>query len=514
MKKSVKKYKAFAQDHASPYLHAASYATAASTLLKPILGMNNYTICFDSRNAQWRYCCRMAVKESEWDAIGRVVLNRLEDPKFLVKVYKEEKAACYVLIGQSRKLKQTPLHAKTNLQLADLYDGLLSYWRTMNVWGDIVNLSDFGHFMLTNKIIAFLEKAVDISNSDISAGEAFGLLGTPTERSFMQQEESEQFGILAQIQKDRRASAIFSSGAESIIPQLAHIPKISLPLIAHTEKYDWLQFHYDGPVILHVDYFVDILRGELRQGVDGKSKMDEMRRHERDIPSNQRKMEKSLRLSKDEIYWCKVARTFSFLKGLRKDSVFIASRNSDQLVREIGRRLQLSPRQVRHMMPHEVREALKTGKADADLLNQRISFYVFIADEKGPRILVGKEAEKWSKMIIEEKVDSNIKELKGTPAFPGHAIGIVKLIHKADDMAKMNKGDILVSPATNPNVVPAMKKAAAIVTDEGGVTCHAAIVSRELKIPCVIGTKVATRLFKDGDRVEVDATKGIVRKVD
>jgi len=58
-----------------------------------------------------------------------------------------------------------------------------------------------------------------------------------------------------------------------------------------------------------------------------------------------------------------------------------------------------------------------------------------------------------------------------------------------------------------------MKKAKAIITDEGGVTCHAAITARELKIPCIIGTKIATKVLKDGDRVEVDAEKGLVRKV-
>lgn len=77
----------------------------------------------------------------------------------------------------------------------------------------------------------------------------------------------------------------------------------------------------------------------------------------------------------------------------------------------------------------------------------------------------------------------------------------------------MKLGDILVSIATDPDIVPAMKKAAAIVTEQGGVTSHAAIVSRELNIPCVIGTKIATRVLKDGDRVEVDANKGIVKKI-
>ena len=66
---------------------------------------------------------------------------------------------------------------------------------------------------------------------------------------------------------------------------------------------------------------------------------------------------------------------------------------------------------------------------------------------------------------------------------------------------------------TTPDFVPAMRNAAAIVTDEGGVTSHAAIVSREMNKPCIIGTKIATQVFKDGDVVEVDAEKGVVRKL-
>jgi len=77
----------------------------------------------------------------------------------------------------------------------------------------------------------------------------------------------------------------------------------------------------------------------------------------------------------------------------------------------------------------------------------------------------------------------------------------------------MNDGDILVSKMTDPEIVAAMKKAGAIITDSGGITCHAAIVSRELGIPCVISTKFATKLFEDGDRVEVDADKGIIKKL-
>ena len=75
----------------------------------------------------------------------------------------------------------------------------------------------------------------------------------------------------------------------------------------------------------------------------------------------------------------------------------------------------------------------------------------------------------------------------------------------------MKAGDIMVSVQTMPELLPAMEKAAAFVTDMGGITSHAAIVSREMKTPCIVGTRIATRVLKDGDLVEVDANKGIIK---
>lgn len=81
------------------------------------------------------------------------------------------------------------------------------------------------------------------------------------------------------------------------------------------------------------------------------------------------------------------------------------------------------------------------------------------------------------------------------------------------EIEKVEMGDIIVVGMTRPHLIVACRKAAAIITDEGGILCHAAIVSRELKIPCVIGTRVGTKVLKDNDLVEVDADKGIVKIV-
>ncbi|MBU1197322.1 phosphoenolpyruvate synthase [Candidatus Micrarchaeota archaeon] len=125
---------------------------------------------------------------------------------------------------------------------------------------------------------------------------------------------------------------------------------------------------------------------------------------------------------------------------------------------------------------------------------------------KGPKTPVGDDPFEVAEVAIE-----NAKEiLTGLRAAPGIAWGPVKIILDPKDISRVYEGDVLVTRMTTPDFVPAMKRAAAIVTDEGGSTCHAAIVSRELGIPCVVGSREATKKLKEKQIVTVDATRGIV----
>ncbi len=125
--------------------------------------------------------------------------------------------------------------------------------------------------------------------------------------------------------------------------------------------------------------------------------------------------------------------------------------------------------------------------------------------DNGPKLTTG---------IIKEKGETYaLAEINGKSAYKGKVQGTIKIVLSHRDCFKVENGDILVATMSTPDFLPAMLKAAAFVTDIGGITSHAAIISREMKKPCVIGTKIATKVFHDGDLVEVDAEKGIVRKV-
>lgn len=110
-----------------------------------------------------------------------------------------------------------------------------------------------------------------------------------------------------------------------------------------------------------------------------------------------------------------------------------------------------------------------------------------------------------------EKFDPNATTFKGQSAYKGNVTGKVRILMRKDQVGDVEEGEIIVSPMTTPEMVAGMKKAAAFVTDEGGITCHAAIIAREMQKPCIIGTKVATQVLKNGEEVEVDANNGIVR---
>lgn len=171
-----------------------------------------------------------------------------------------------------------------------------------------------------------------------------------------------------------------------------------------------------------------------------------------------------------------------------------------------------------YLRSDEIREGLENGEllVSKEEIKKRALGYVLASGENYDSFVVGKEGEGLASWV-DEGVGDEIKEteeVRGTPASPGVVRGKVRVALQASDSHLVKEGEVLVCAMTSPDYLSAMKRSVAIVTDEGGLLCHAAIVSRELSKPCVIATKIATQVLKDGDMVEVDADKGIVRKID
>lgn len=147
-------------------------------------------------------------------------------------------------------------------------------------------------------------------------------------------------------------------------------------------------------------------------------------------------------------------------------------------------------------------------------LEDRRNGFLYQQGELIPASMISSYLREHGFELVENVVIGNETLLYGQCASEGIVRGTVRIVRTSKDMVKVSAGDIVVSPMTTPDLLPAMKLSSAIVTDEGGLTCHAAVVARELGKPCIIGTKIATKVLKDGDMVEVDAEKGIVRIIE
>ncbi len=203
---------------------------------------------------------------------------------------------------------------------------------------------------------------------------------------------------------------------------------------------------------------------------------------------------------------------FIWLRTYRTDALRKAFYNFLPILEEVARRFGFRDRKIAAMMSiDELIGSLKgTLTIGEEELLRRQKAFILLKKSLGYKIISG--SKKVARILKAELTSvKRRKKIRGLSAFPGRVVGKVVKVRTVAEVAKMREGSILVSPMTTPEMVLAMQKASAIVTDEGGITSHAAIVARELGKPCVVGTKVATQVLKDGDIVEVDADKGEVR---
>ena len=189
----------------------------------------------------------------------------------------------------------------------------------------------------------------------------------------------------------------------------------------------------------------------------------------------------------------------------------------DALLRELARRLKIKDSQIKILTDKELNRLAAGKRLDWKKINLRQEYYAIGTFNHKFFLYYGKKAKQIENKYFAKpkgnKKGNKIRELKGVPAQKGVARGQAKIILSYNDFKKFKEGDILVATNTMPEYMSILRKAGAIVTEIGGVTCHAAIVARELKKPCVIGVNSATNIIKDGDLVEVDANKGIIRKL-
>ncbi len=342
--------------------------------------------------------------------------------------------------------------------------------------------------------------------------EAYNAFTFPSNNSFSQDQEEDLLKLM------NKYSPSFSSIKSYSISEIKiKLPDFYAALKEHTKKYCWVYYVYEGPAFTE-DNFLEFIKDYIKRGINPHKRLEEINAQKEKIKKMKEKYIKKIKPNEFELFILNITGKMVWAKPRRKDYQSHLYYQAEKLLKEIARRLYITLKQARNCPPDMLKQAL-IGKTeiDTEYINSAINFHIAVPSKQGIEalILIGGEAEKFYKDKVkdkEENIDTKgINKLQGVCACSGKAKGKVKIINIPEDMVKMSDGDILVSTATTPSIVPAMKKAAAILTDEGGLTCHAAIVSRELNIPCVVGLKFITRVLKDGDEVEVDADKGVVK---
>ncbi len=203
-----------------------------------------------------------------------------------------------------------------------------------------------------------------------------------------------------------------------------------------------------------------------------------------------------------------------YFRSWRVEHIEQTSYYVQNMFKEIAKRLELQDkREVVWLLPDEITRFLTTKqKASKTMIEQRKHAFVYLTQEDSEDIVLqGKEAIDFFKKINIHKHKGN--DIKGTPAYLGKVTGTVIVIHNKEDYKNIKNGEILVIHATSPDIVPYLTNIKAIITEEGGILSHAAVISREMKIPAINGTGNCTKILKTGEVVEVDAHKGIVRKL-
>jgi phosphohistidine swiveling domain-containing protein len=454
-------------------------------------------------------------KEST-DALGRWLLAKIiKDRRFyqlvIKKVYFYSRNLMNFCAGLE-KINPAKMSDRRLLKIYSDYEkklGILRIWGWVPVFLDGVFEPFFSDYVMSN-FLAFLQKA---GRTD-KVADYYSLLSSSERMSEVQIESLDRLKLLLKIGKMKNGkSALAALYGNKSANFKEKYPLATALMGKHLDEFGWLTYAYTGPV-MSFGYLFKTLRADLQNGKIS-AQIGKIKTHFRSLKKDKAKLKRGLKLPASFSYLFAVSAELMFIKDYRKGIYQKSYVAMDKIMSEFAIRLGITARAIRFLTRTEVSDALLKNKQPAYRAKAKQRVKVCCYTAANGRVIVN-EGSAAAQLIAkaekaEKKVVSRQTELKGSIAYSGLVRGRVKIILTKNDVPKLKIGDILVSSATNPDLISAMKKAAAFVTDTGGIICHAAIVARELKKPCVIGTKIATRILKDGDEVEVDANHGVVR---
>lgn len=420
--------------------------------------------------------------------VARAILENPSVVKWCREKYKRSAKRAVQLLNRDAVRKS--VRTKTGAELAEmLREGAAAYRQAIYYVEPYMSFEVGGHDVVRREIGRYLTKREIVLN-DLALGEYYSSLVNFTQMSYVQEAEISLLNISLLGENKRRAA-----------------------IKEHERNFYWQYYDYYGPVV-----DAAAIEKELRPllMLSREVILKRIRGIKRSAREKKLALEKNLArhpLSKGLVAGLAAIRELGYwYADDKKRMISQANVGIGELVKCLAEQRGIDDWLLHFATFEEIVGLLDgTGGVREGALRQRSEDGVLICrtPERYFEFLTGEEAAGVLSMIG-NLGEGKPAQLRGRVANGGRYVGPARVVIDASQIAKVKKGDVLVAPMTTVNFVPAMKKAGAIITDIGGITSHAAIVSRELSIPCVVGTKVATQVLKDEDEIEVDADKGVV----
>jgi phosphohistidine swiveling domain-containing protein len=433
--------------------------------------------------------------------VGEYLLKKLSDSNELQEKFAQHEKAHAEASEFCDRIKKTPLPQITDNELCELYkqtqETLMKYF-ALSFDIDAIDI------VLEERMKKECEKLWQGKEFN----EKYSLLTTPLSTSNVNEEQTLIYQAVIAVKEE---------GAQEILKEIikggpasgieARAPKLNKILNELCKGFWWASMSWST----HIEKTRQDFAKEIEKTLAMEEPEEQLQRiKELNEKIAQEKAQLVGQLSTLAKNYLEIFEQYAIIHEKRKIIQMKGTFIINNFLLEAGRRYGYNFEHLRWFWPEEIEGLLRTGRINIEKGQERQGLFFTIVhknwiEEQTGEMAIIRRKEELSRGMM------SVKNFKGTIASPGRITGTVKVCYSSIDAKnKIKEGDILVVGMTTPDYVPAMKLAGAIITDEGGITAHAAIISRELHKPCIVGTKIATKTLNDGDTIEVNANHGVV----
>jgi len=443
----------------------------------------------------------------------KIGLMVIKNRKTIRKFVKDATKICNKLVKLSKSIEKTSLTQETDGGLIKLYGKYIKFFSGLFGY---YNLSRPDYLINIEKEIngVIIKKESDMERQR----ELFSKLTSPLKNSLLMFHEIEQLNFFIAILKSKRYHSI-----KNLKATIDNNETLKRTLNGLVNKYAWISTQENNPPLDQNDY-ANKAKEFLALGIESiEQKIIELKNKPKRLLLEKRALIKKFNFSKSLVDLTESVADLAELRLNIRLWWTESSFYSSGLFRELNNRLGFDNKKygnfyyTEFLLEEEIENLLnKKLIISNEQILSRIKRSLLLMEDKKISLFIGEKADKIENKYIVNEDFSLVKEIRGNIANKGFVRGRAwvispSVVNQMEKARLMKKGHILIAAMTRPQFIEAISKSTAIVTDEGGITCHAAIVSRELGKPCIIGTKIATKVIKDEDFIEVDANNGIIK---